>query len=384
METRARKAARENREANNAIGEHEIPIDNKTENGEPMWRQQLLTVIKEQHNLLNAFKAKQEDELFQIAERLTGETQRLWQEFEKLWSRQQESERMVAELAEKMQDFQQEVGSSQDRLLKGYTAILAWTHQSLKDEIAVKITGLIDKLMSGTGVGGREVKEGLRGQKSPRGVFSAEHSTPKCYAGEETGVFSSAKDIRMPTTSNSNHPIQKNPTFDGRTSWEAYITQFEIVPDLNKWKQEETAAFPTASLEGQATTVLSNLPADKRAHYSSLATALESRFGSQRQAELLRMKLRNRVRRREESLPELAEEIERLFRLAYPKASPAVLETLTKDQFVDALVDDEVRLCVVQSRSTSLRAALGTALDFVVRVVQYCLKAMVKTDTNHR
>ena len=52
-----------------------------------------------------------------------------------------------------------------------------------------------------------------------------------------------------------------------------------------------------------------------------------SRLGSRRQADLHRMKLHNRVRRREESLPELAENIERLARLAYLEASVAVLET---------------------------------------------------------
>ena len=75
------------------------------------------------------------------------------------------------------------------------------------------------------------------------------------------------------------------------------------------------------------------------------------------------MKLRNRVRRRDETLPELAEDFERLARLAYPEAPVEVLETLTKDQFTDALNDDETRLRVAQARPTSLRAALGIALE---------------------
>ena len=75
------------------------------------------------------------------------------------------------------------------------------------------------------------------------------------------------------------------------------------------------------------------------------------------------MKLRSRVRRRDESLPELAEDVERLARLDYPDATVTVLETLSKDQFIDALMDDELRLRVAQARPTSLRAALGTALE---------------------
>jgi hypothetical protein len=161
----------------------------------------------------------------------------------------------------------------------------------------------------------------------------------------------------------ASRPIQKASAFDGRTPWEAYHTQFEIVADINNWNNDEKAAFSATSLKGQALTVLSNLPPEGRSHYESFVTALESRFGNRRQTELNRMKLRSRSRRRDETLPELAEDIERLARLAYPEASTTVLETLTKDQFIDALPDDEIRLRVAQSRPTSLQEALGVALE---------------------
>ena len=114
---------------------------------------------------------------------------------------------------------------------------------------------------------------------------------------------------------------------------------------------------------------------EHRNHYPSLVAALESRYGSQRQAELHRMKLRSRSRRREESLPELAEDIERLAKLAYPEATSAVLETLAKDQFIDALVDDELRLRVAQGRPATLRAALGVSLE----IESFTLAAKRKT-----
>ena len=52
--------------------------------------------------------------------------------------------------------------------------------------------------------------------------------------------------------------------------------------------------------------VLSNLPMESRGHYPSLVAALESRFGSKKQGELHRMKLRNRVRRRDETVETLS------------------------------------------------------------------------------
>ena len=128
-------------------------------------------------------------------------------------------------------------------------------------------------------------------------------------------------------------------------------------------RSRKVCVVRATSLKGQATTVLSNLPTKSRAHFPSLVAALESRFGNRRQAELHQMKLRNCVRRRDESLPELAQDVEQLARLAYPDATVTVLETLSKDQFIDALMDDELRLRVSQARPTSLRAALGTALE---------------------
>ena len=73
-------------------------------------------------------------------------------------------------------------------------------------------------------------------------------------------------------------------------------------------------------------------------------TALENRFGTAHQAELHGMKLRNRTRRREESLAELKEDIERLARLAYLDAAPGMLELLAKDQFIDSLTDEDMKL----------------------------------------
>ena len=55
------------------------------------------------------------------------------------------------------------------------------------------------------------------------------------------------------------------------------------------------------------------------------------------------------IRRRDECLPELAENIERLTRLAYSNAAVEMIKVLAKDQFVDALHNEEMRLKVCQS-----------------------------------
>ena len=66
--------------------------------------------------------------------------------------------------------------------------------------------------------------------------------------------------------------------------------------------------------------------------------------------ELNRAKLRARMRQREEILPELAEDVERIARLLYLNAAEPMIETLAKDQFIDALHDEDTRLKLRQSR----------------------------------
>ena len=85
-----------------------------------------------------------------------------------------------------------------------------------------------------------------------------------------------------------------------------YRTQFGLLAGLNKWTDGERAAYLAISLRGSALTVLTNLPEEQRSDYAALCGALENRFGNTRQIDLNRARLRSRMKKREESLPELA------------------------------------------------------------------------------
>ena len=157
--------------------------------------------------------------------------------------------------------------------------------------------------------------------------------------------------------------MQKLAPFDGKLTWDAYHTQFETLVQINRWSDVDKAAYLAISLRGPAATVLTNLPPGQRQNYASLTSALQARFGTAHQTELNRMKLKGRTRRREETLPELAEDVERLVRLSYPDATEPMVEVLAKDQFVDSLPDEDMRLRIRQHRPATLRAALETALE---------------------
>ena len=136
-----------------------------------------------------------------------------------------------------------------------------------------------------------------------------------------------------------------------------------MLAHINHWKEEDKATYLAVSLKGPALTLLNNIPLESLYSYDALVAALETRFGSAHQAELHRVRYKARLRRREEDLPELAEDIERLACLAYPRTSQSMLDLLAKDQFVDSLPDEDMRLRIRQSRPSSLREALRVAVE---------------------
>ncbi len=150
--------------------------------------------------------------------------------------------------------------------------------------------------------------------------------------------------------------------FDAKLPWDAYQTQFEVLAGINWWGDTEKAAHLAII---PAATVLTNLTPEQRQSYAALTTALDARFGTAHQTELNRMRLKARTRRRDESLAELAEDVERLVRLAYPNASEPIcmVEVLANDQFVDALPEEDMRLRIRQSKPSTLRDSLAVALE---------------------
>ncbi len=129
---------------------------------------------------------------------------------------------------------------------------------------------------------------------------TAPEFVPSRVAPLDTGVVDGG------THSEGGHEaVQRPPLHDGRSRWEARLTQFEMLAQLSNWSEAQKATYLAVSLRGSALAVLSSLPGERRSDYKSLVTALQNRFGTAHQAELHRMKLRNRTRKRDESLPEL-------------------------------------------------------------------------------
>jgi hypothetical protein len=155
----------------------------------------------------------------------------------------------------------------------------------------------------------------------------------------------------------------KPATYDGSSSWLDYKCHFEACANVNGWNAERKGLFLALLLCGQAQALLGDLPTDRGQHYETLVRSLQERFSPPNQTDLYRVQLKEWRQKPTETLSELGQTIRRLTNLAYPTAPGEVRETLAKDQFIDALIDSEIRIRIKQSRPVNLNEVISLAVE---------------------
>ena len=204
------------------------------------------------------------------------------------------------------------------------------------------------------------------------------HSTPHMNRNHNMGSTFS----QNPTKGNA-----KPRRYDGTDDLDDYISQFEIISDLNNWDYKTKSLQLASQLAGQACGILGELTEVQRRDYKSLLQALQMRFGSIERSELFRAKLKTKTKGEKETLSELAQSVKKLTRQAYPRADPYMTGTLALDHFIDALPDREMKLRIREAHPKNIEEAEMLA----IRLETYKLAdqpntasvhAITKTDQN--
>jgi len=113
---------------------------------------------------------------------------------------------------------------------------------------------------------------------------------------------------------------------------------------------------------------------------SGLTKILESRYGGKSFADKHRIELRNRRRRKGESISNLHIDIRRLAALAFPKVERRARESIACNHFLDALDDPELALKIREQQPSDLDAALRIALQLEVWTTDTTRLKEVKSD----
>ncbi|MCG8046215.1 MAG: hypothetical protein JAY66_11110, partial [Candidatus Thiodiazotropha taylori] len=110
--------------------------------------------------------------------------------------------------------------------------------------------------------------------------------------------------------------------------------------------------------------MLSDLTLEVKYDYDRLVAALTNRFEPENQCDIYKAQIKQRMRKKDEPLTELAQDITRLTRMAYPSAVQDLRDTLAKDCFVEALNDAELEMFVCQKEPETLEEAVRVALKY--------------------
>ncbi|GFS98369.1 gag-Pol polyprotein [Trichonephila clavipes] len=138
-------------------------------------------------------------------------------------------------------------------------------------------------------------------------------------------------------------PSIKLSTYDVKSSWQVYKTQFSIVADANQWDSQTKACQLAASLRADAADILQTLPETQRLDFDALVNALELRFGEKCVKDYSRLQLKSRQQKVSKTLQELATDVERLSHLAFSDCPTEVREVLALQHFIDGVRDPEIQ-----------------------------------------
>lgn len=162
-----------------------------------------------------------------------------------------------------------------------------------------------------------------------------------------------------------NRPIVMPESFAAldNEEWDSWISHFEDCSVLNEWNDERKAQFLAVRMRGAALLNLQSLPTGVRGNYIDLKRALREKFVPKERIELHKAEFRARHRERDEKLSDLASSLRRLVSRAYPEAVAELQDSLSKDQFIDALEDREIRMKLRESSPKTLDEAVSRALQ---------------------
>ena len=159
-----------------------------------------------------------------------------------------------------------------------------------------------------------------------------------------------------------NH-CMKPEKFNGKSSWETFLCQFENCARYNEWKPDDKVAYLRWSMTDLAAQMLWGT---ETYSYSQLVEKLGDRFGGHGIEEKFQHELRCRRRGKQESIRELAQDVQKLMSLAYPGEKSSMAEHIARDTFLSALDDPDLELKIREREPKDLESTVKLAQRFEV------------------
>ncbi|CAC5360879.1 unnamed protein product [Mytilus coruscus] len=152
--------------------------------------------------------------------------------------------------------------------------------------------------------------------------------------------------------------------YDGTANWLEYKLHFEAVAKLNNWSEDIKVLKLITCMNGAAlsTLYIADTEIDNTPTYHNLVKIFTKRFPPKNLTDVYMSQIDAYIRKPGQPLQELADEIKRLVRMAYPSAFLDTRDYLTYKALRKALNDHDLEFAVVQNNIETIDGALYCAL----------------------
>jgi hypothetical protein len=117
-------------------------------------------------------------------------------------------------------------------------------------------------------------------------------------------------------------------------------------------------------MQDSALSTLGEIDTNNMPYFEELMHILTKRLAPENQTELYRSQIDARIKKKGETLSELAQDIKRPVRLAYPNAPVEVTDSLAYRSFRDALNDQDLEWAICQGNRDTFDEALHLGLKY--------------------
>ena len=145
--------------------------------------------------------------------------------------------------------------------------------------------------------------------------------------------------------------------YDGKDSWEEYISHFEDCAELGRWTDREKVLFLATSLRDQARTFYMSLSVLERRSYDTLIDKFSRRFGNSRHQNKWLSKLEMRKRLPGESAAALGDDIRQMAQKAYCNLDDTAQELLALNHLYKVVSVEMKCRCIDKNCQTVSDAA---------------------------
>jgi hypothetical protein len=174
------------------------------------------------------------------------------------------------------------------------------------------------------------------------------------------------------TPPNTNHlrplpkPVAMPDSYFGtdKDNWSEWLLEFDLYGEVNGWSESDKLRFLPICLKGIARKTLLDIPGALRVTYSAAISELSNRFTPICNSELFKVKLRDRKRKKNENLSDLALEIRSLARKAYPNRDHAFLQEVCCEQFIEAQYERASRIKLRRSKLYTIDSMAAFLTDY--------------------